>query len=405
MKYSLRTKFVGKKQQMSYLLLLVFPILLITIGGYLAIEFLQDEFLNDTDIADVIYIYPSGNTASVLEQSVTNAVVIDEYEIGKILQADDDQTELLIDLDSKELLTDFDLGYQEQQLIESLVQETQLAQLVSDLDKQEQSKYYDASENFETKNVLDDENDNNDILYGISFVNTLLIYFIIIFGFQMLGSEIFEEKSSRAMEVIITNTKPQVHMLVKICSTLIFLLSLIVTVILGILIGVFMLAKLSPETVGMIIDLLTEFLTNLNIAIDSSLVIFITLTIITGLLAVLLFQIIGAVAAAMTTSYEDYQKANAPIVITVLIPYFISMFNVTILAKILVYIPFFTPFFAPSLYLNGDITLLNFGLCIIIQVIVVVILYKVCAPIYREGLLNYSTSSFKEIIKRSRLNN
>ncbi len=401
LKYSLKPKFIGKKQLISYLLLFLFPVLLIGLGGQLALNLIENDTSSE-QIADVVYIYPQGDLASALSTNFNAVEIVTKPDqVISEMQSDDDKTELIIDLENNEITSDFEVGIEERYTLSSIISEYQLQTIISQLDTTSQKKFNQVNAEFDYNTITIDDNDNDSILHAIGFVNTLAIYMIIIFGFQLLGSEIFEEKSSRAMEIIITNTKPHVHMLVKICSTLIFLLSIFLALIIGAIVGVIILYNTNPETVGIVIDQILEVISSLNIAIDSQLLVFTSFTIISGLLAVLLFQIVAAVAAAMTTSYEDYQKANGPIVIFLLIPYFISMMNIEVLSRVLVYVPFFTPFFAPSLYLGDEISLFVYGLCILLQLVTLVLLYVITAPIYREGLLNYSTSNFKQIIKRS----
>lgn len=401
LKYSLKPKFIGKKQLISYLLLLLFPMLLIGLGGQLALNLIENDDSSE-QIADIVYIYPKGDLATVLSSNFNDAEIVAEPDqVIANMQSDDDKSELIIDLETNQITSDFEVGIEERYTLSSIINEYQIQTVISQLDSNSQKMINQANEEFAYNTVAVDENDNNSILHAIGFVNTLAIYMIIIFGFQLLGSEIFEEKSSRAMEIIITNTKPHVHMLVKICSTLIFLLSIFLTLLIGAIVGVSILYNTNPTSVGIVIDQILEVVKSLNIAIDSQLLVFTSFTLISGLFAVLLFQIVAAVAAAMTTSYEDYQKANGPIVIFLLVPYFISMMNIEVLSRVLVYVPFFTPFFAPSLYLGDEISLLVYGLCILIQLVTLILIYVITAPIYREGLLNYSTSNFREIIIRS----
>lgn len=401
LKYSLKPKFSGRKQVVSYALLFLFPLLLIGFGGQLALNLIENEDVNE-QIADVVYITPAGDVADALSSNFSNVEIIQESdEITTKMSNDDDVTELIIDLENNKIISDFNLGMQDNFALNAVINDVRMANVINSLDIQTQMQITRANSEFEYTNIFADDNDNNSVLGAIGFANTFIIYMIIIFGFQLLGSEIFEEKSSRAMEVIITNTKPHVHMLVKICSTFVFLISIILTILIGAILGVVILYMSNPDTVGVLVDQLLELLKTLDIAVNSQLLIFIIFTVFSGLFAVLLFQIIAAVAAAMTTSYEDYQKANGPIVILLLVPYMISIIGIVVLAKILVYFPFFTPFFAPSLYLSGDISLVVFGACIALQVITIIVLYIVLSPVYREGLLNYSTSSFKQIIKRS----
>lgn len=403
LKYSLKPKLVGKKQVLSFIGLILLPFLLIAIGGHFALgAFEEEQGLFDLDLAEQIYIYPQDELAEQTKSLFSSPQVIDNVDDieGLFAQTEEDY-HMLINLETNEVITDFDVSYQDTLLLNNALGNIKLSSVVNNLGSEEQAKVAKAQTSPEYSNITGEDNDNSGFLYALSFINTLAIYFIIVFGFQILGNEIFEEKSSRAMEVIITNTKPHVHMLTKIVSVLVFLVALIGSILIGLALGLVVLTYMNPDTIGIAAEVIIEMLKSLSIQVDYTLVIFIILMFVSGVFAILLYQILAAMIAAMSTSYEDYQKANGPLVIFLMIPYFVSLFEIGNLSQFLVYVPFFTPYFAPSLYLSQDMTLIVFGVCVLIQVVSTLILYRLTAPVYREGLLNYSTSSFKEIIKRS----
>lgn len=403
LKYSLKPKLYGKKQVLAFLGIIMIPLLLISIGGSWALSTLEEDgsSLFDLDIADVTYIYPDNQISQSLATQFSEPVILDEKpDAEQLFKDDDDKSQVIIDLENNQIISEFQVQTQQKMIVQSLIDNFREGTIIADFPEEYRTKLESANSKFEFISV-DNENDNHNLLYGLNILNSVVIYFIIVFGFQLLGNEIFEEKSSRAMEVIITNTRPKTHMLVKILSTLIFLSTLIVSLVIGVLGGIAILAYLNPDSVGMITDSLIELLTNLNLSLDYTFVLFIIFTVLSGLISVLLFQIIGAALASMATTYEDYQKANAPLIMVIFIPYLISIMGIDAIANILVYFPLFTPFFAPNLFLSGDISIVIFGICVLIQAVSTYIIYHVSAPVYREGLLNYSTSSLREIIKRS----
>ncbi len=64
----------------------------------------------------------------------------------------------------------------------------------------------------------------NEIISGLSSVFTLPLFLILTFGIQFVGVDIIEEKSSKAIETIISSVKASIHFLSKIIASLIFIL-------------------------------------------------------------------------------------------------------------------------------------------------------------------------------------
>lgn len=400
LKYSLKPKITSKKAILGLGGLFTFALVIV-----IALGFLADSFVSDSEnplanlIADQILIYPENDISTLILATMPDSELVSSSKLSdEQIESKDDI--LLVNTEENTITSNFRLDTLAETTITSMLQNAKNQVAISQIPEQYQ-KQITSSQLAPEFIYTGDESENSGFLYGVNFVTTLVIYFIIIFGIQLLGSEIFEEKSSRAMEIIITNTKPTTHMVVKIISTLIFLLSIILSVVLGVLAGVIVLYFALPQTIGELVDLLLNYLHDFNIVLNAEFFVFLIFVLISSFLAILLFQILAAVTAAMTTSYEDYQKANGPVIIFLLVPYMISMIGLGSITKVLVFIPFFTPFFAPKLYLGADISLLLFGVIIVIQLITVLILFKLASPIYREGLLNYSTSSFKQILKRA----
>lgn len=400
LKYSLKPKIANKKAILGLFGLFAFAFILVAIGGFLFATFIeQDGLENQFTIADEIVIAPDTEMSKALSLAVPGSKVIADEEAYKPT-AKDEETSILINTETGVIKSNVAIDFTSQLQLEAIVAEVNKQVFLSSLSPDVKAQYNSNLDQLSYQVTNREENDNNTVLGGLVIANTIIIYMLILFGFQLLGNEIFEEKSSRAMEIIITNTNPQTHMLSKILSTVIFLLAIILAFLLGAVLGIVALGVTMPDSVGVIVETLETMLSSLNISLNSELIIFISLNIISVVASVLLFQIFGATMAAMASTYEDYQKASGPVAILLLVPYFISFMSIAALSKILMYIPFFTSFFAPPLYLKGDISLFNFGLCTLIQVVLALVLYKLLAPVYREGLLNYNSSSIREMVKR-----
>lgn len=399
LKYSLKPKITSKKAILGIGGIFAFVAVIVIGVGLLADNLFDDQNPLANLVADQVYVYPDNDVSKVIISLMPDAELIDNPEFTtEMTESDDDIS--IINTETNIITSNYLIDTVAETTLTSIVIQAQNLVAIQTIPVEHRQAIID-SQNPPTFESTTDESENSDFLYGVSFASTLVIYFAIIFGIQLLGSEVFEEKSSRAMEIIITNVKPTAHMLVKITSTFIFILAIGLAVILGAIVGIVSLKFISPDSIGVLVDLVVDYLQEINIVINSELFIFSGLVLISSIFAILLFQILAAVTAAMTTSYEDYQKANGPVIIFLLIPYFISIFGVDLFSKVLVYIPFFTPFFAPKLYLSNEFSLIGFALAILIQFVSIIVLFKLSAPIYREGLLNYSTSSLKQIIKRA----
>src|SRR5699024_10251582 len=71
-----------------------------------------------------------------------------------------------------------------------------------------------------------DMDDSMTLIMGTVFPTVILPFFmLVIFLIQMIGTEINDEKSSRSMEIIISNVSPKAHFFSKILSYNIFIIS------------------------------------------------------------------------------------------------------------------------------------------------------------------------------------
>ena len=128
---------------------------------------------------------------------------------------------------------------------------------------------------------------------------------------------------------------------------------------------------------------------------------FIILLFIVNILA---YAIIAGVLASMTTNIEDYQQLQSPIMIIMMMGYFIaimaSTFDGSIFIKIVSFIPLLSALVAPVIYLLGQTTIIELIISLIICMITVAILYIYGLKIYKVGILNYSSSNlWKKILK------
>lgn len=264
------------------------------------------------------------------------------------------------------------------------------------------------------KTTNPDLNDNakaKDIISSGLIILFIVPFFIFItLLVQMLGAEINEEKSTKSMEIIISNVPPKYHFIAKISAS-----SLFVIIQGALLFSYAILAMLARNLIGLLFGSgivssdVSKYLKDIiNLLKDSGIIDllikglpFIILLFIVNILA---YAIIAGVLASMTTNIEDYQQLQSPIMIIMMMGYFIaimaSTFDGSIFIKIVSFIPLLSALVAPVIYLLGQTTIIELIISLIICMITVAILYIYGLKIYKVGILNYSSSNlWKKMLK------
>ena len=247
------------------------------------------------------------------------------------------------------------------------------------------------------KVVLSDENKEDDMVIStVMQVITFPIFMLIIFLIQMIGAEVNEEKTTKSMEIIISNVSPRTHFLSKIIASNAFVLiqSLLLISFAGIALLIRFIINGGDILSGLDSDILN--ITNM-IPIDSilsTLSIIIPILIIMMFLTFLAYSLLAGILASMTTNIEDYQQMQTPLVVVTLAGYYLSimagLFKGSLFIKIMSYIPFISALLAPTLYVMGDITIVDLIISILLIIGIIYIFIKYGLKIYKVGILNYS---------------
>ena len=255
----------------------------------------------------------------------------------------------------------------------------------------------------------DKNNDEmKDLIMGIIFPVMILPFFMLtIFLVQMIGAEINEEKTTRGMEIIISNVSPRIHFFSKIIASNLFVLIQGGLLVLDVVIALIIKKYIGNNSLSYLFGGLsiTEIIKNLNeMGILDKLVYIIPLTLILMILTFIAYSLLAGILASMTTNMEDYQQLQTPIIIISLAGYYLSimaaMFEGSLFIKILAYLPFISSLLAPSLLILGQIQLIDFTISVIILILTIYVLYKYGLKIYKVGILNYSsTGLWKKMFK------
>ncbi len=234
--------------------------------------------------------------------------------------------------------------------------------------------------------------ENMEMVMGTVFPTLILPFFmLIIFLVQMIGGEICEEKTTKSMEIIISNVSPKVHLFSKVLASNIFILIqailLVIYSVLGILISTKGQLQIDPNVDTLLTATLQSGFINKVLTLLPAVIILMVLSFIA-------YSLIAGILASMTTNMEDFSQIQTPIMLVLLAGYYLAimagMFNGSTFIRVLSYIPFLSCLIAPSLYILGQITMIDVGISILILILTIFLMTRYGLKIYKIGILNYS---------------
>ncbi len=258
--------------------------------------------------------------------------------------------------------------------------------------------------------VLGEEKDIDeqmDTVMSSIFPTIILPFFMLtIFLVQMIGAEICEEKTTRSMEIIISNVSPKTHFFSKILSGNLFVISQGFLLILYVLIGFLLRGGSNDLSGGSLGELLSGLMTTLSkTGLLSQLGSLIPLTLVLMLLSFLAYSLVAGILASMTVNMEDYQQIQTPMMMITMVGYFLSimsgMFDGSTFIRVLSYVPFLSAMLSPALLILGQISIFDVMISIGVLVLFNVIILKRGLKIYKLGILNYSTDKVWNRIRKA----
>ena len=240
------------------------------------------------------------------------------------------------------------------------------------------------------KNSVDE---NMDLIMNSVFPTVILPFFmLVVFLVQMVGGEICEEKTTRSMEIIISNVSPKVHLFSKVLASNLFVIMQGLLLVLYSLIGL-IINKIVTGVSSL--NLLTSLVGNIDLSIiTTKLLVLIPITLILMLLSFIAYAILSGILASMTVNIEDFNQLQTPVMLISVVGYYLavsaSLFNGSTIIHILSYIPFLSAFLSPTLYIIGEISIFEMLISIALMLLFIYILLNKGLKIYKNGILNYS---------------
>ncbi len=308
-----------------------------------------------------------------------------EVELTTLSSDFEEQFDYVIDLDTNTIYISPSSQYKVDQL-RILIENFYLTKDLSDEREQTEIKQFSS---VSTKTTDDGR------LYVITYLTKFLLYFLLIYSVQLLAPDILEEKSSKHLEVVLSSVNSSAHLMSKVLSTMLYILTLALAFVLTLSISVFVAKLVFSEPI-----ILLEFVKNILGAVEVSLIPFIILMSIFFTISIVTFLVIVAVYTSTFTSVEDVQSSTTSVVL-IIVAGFISSLMIQDLEilKLISYIPIVNVFVIPDLYLNGTLSITDVSICISISIVILVLIIIAACKIYRISVLNYSTKGLKNTLK------
>ncbi len=398
-KYSLLNKLKSK----SFLIITAI-LAIVLIGSTLAMTFFGTDYIDNMMREKItVGIISDELLEEDLDYLTARVAGLGTYALELVEeQGDFEKTTYFYDVANNELYTNQELSFEVKLYFERLALETSLL-LESKADNISNEVTQHILDSSQYKVVYSDEMVSGES-FAINIVGTFLTIFtmiLIVLGINGLGLEIVEEKASRAMEIIITSVKAQEHLVAKVLSMTTYNILLVLEIVIFGFIGLSLSALLFFDgfEFSYLSDLgITEFIMA-NIEIAPFRVIMLIILLFIGLIIVLFF---AGMIAALSNSSENYNKLITPIMMAILSSYMVGIIVQDItFNKYASLIPVLNIFTAQKyfLYDGANIWIIIGG--VLSSLIFLLVSFMFTIKIYREGILNYSTQSFKKVYRQA----
>ena len=407
-KISLNKKIKSKWFIITNLIILLVIVALVNISSI--IEFFGGDFEDNTNI---IVVDNTTSSYELLEENIktfsdeNNITIEKSTENIEELEKTIEDNELIVILNSDtnkylkaEIISNNKIDNLTYQLILQALNNTKttIGMLASNIDP---NILQNIQQNIEVeRTILNEElstDENTDLIMSSVFPTLILPFFmLIIFLVQMVGGEICEEKTTRSMEIIISNVSPKMHLMSKILASNLFViiqgLLLVVYAIIAFIISKYLGNSLLDASINIstIIDTLKSS------GMFDKLIFIIPITLILIIASFVAYSLVAGILASMTVNIEDFNQLQTPIMLISLAGYYLSimasMFDGSILIRILSYIPFLSVFISPTLFVIGQVTVIDMLISVLVLIAFIFILLKYGLRVYKVGILNYSSN-------------
>lgn len=379
--------------------------------------------IDDTDRAyDILAEQLNASSLQIVDSDESAFEVIKYDDVDKVNDLiEEDKDIIVIHLEEKEekgltakITSQSFIDTMDYQLITNALTNTKVSLniLDSNISIEDFNKIYDPIEierEILNENEKSEDENTNMIMTTVFPVIILPFFMLSIFLVQMIGAEVNDEKTTRGMEIIISNVSPKTHFFSKVIAGNLFVLiqGILLIAYAGIgfairnMVGGNSIVNGLGSEVG---DILNQIM---NSNLGSQLIYIIPMILILMILTFIAYSLLAGVLASMTTNTEDFQQLQTPIMIISLVGYYLAMmasvFDGALFIKIFAFVPFISAILAPSLLILGQIGIIETIIAGFIMVVTNYLLIKYGMRIYKVGILNYSSKGlWKKMFKAAR---
>lgn len=345
------------------------------------------------------------NTESIIDTNIKYSVkkIDSEKELRKKIKKDKDIGIIINSSDDNfieaKIITYGYINTNLYQLLQSSINSSKQILAINQLNIDEEelskiSKNVIVKREFIQKDKSQKEETMNMIMSIVTPIIILPFFFLILLIIQMIGAEINEEKSTRSMEIIISNVSAKVHFFSKVLAANLFVFIQTILVVIYGYIGILLRGKSNISnlsTTGEIGEVLNGVS---ELGILDKIINYLPLVIVLMVITLIAYSLLAGILASMTTNMEDFQQLQTPIIVISMVGFYLalmsSLFEGSLFIRIFSYIPFISAILSPSLLITGVIGIKDVTLSILLMIVVVYLLIKYGLKIYKEGILNYS---------------
>lgn len=379
--------------------------------------------IDDTDRAyDILAEQLNASSLQIVDSDESAFEVIKYDDVDKVNDLiEEDKDIIVIHLEEKEekgltakITSQSFIDTMDYQLITNALTNTKVSLniLDSNISIEDFNKIYDPIEierEILNENEKSEDENTNMIMTTVFPVIILPFFMLSIFLVQMIGAEVNDEKTTRGMEIIISNVSPKTHFFSKVIAGNLFVLIQGVLLVAYAIIGFAIRNMVGGNSIvnglgSEVGDILNQIM---NSNLGSQLIYIIPMILILMILTFIAYSLLAGVLASMTTNTEDFQQLQTPIMIISLVGYYLAMmasvFDGALFIKIFAFVPFISAILAPSLLILGQIGIIETIIAGFIMVVTNYLLIKYGMRIYKVGILNYSSKGlWKKMFKAAR---
>ena len=266
-------------------------------------------------------------------------------------------------------------------------------------------KQVDLKREYIDENKKSDEEVEEMIMTTVFPFVILPFFMLSLFLVQTIGAEINDEKTTRGMEIIISNVSYKVHFLSKVIANNLFVIIQAILLFIYSAVGLLVRKIVSNPVSSGVENQIIEVINSISkTGFISKLGYIIPIVLILMLLTLIAYSLLAGILASMTTNAEDFGHLQSPIIVISLVGYYLAVmagvFKGALFIRILSYVPFISAILSPSLLVLGQISIIDIFISIIIMIITIYLFIKYGLRIYKEGILNYTSKDlWKKMFK------